>query len=85
MGITLSILSKLCFAWIIVYLAFSFQSAIWAGARHSSGLVMLELQPHRARGNREAARAKLLRRMALSAVLALPLGIVSFIAGLAIS
>ncbi|ORC48832.1 hypothetical protein B2G74_12040 [Burkholderia sp. A27] len=85
MGIALSTLSKLCFAWILVYLAFSVQSAVWASARHSGRTVILELQPHRARGNREAARARLLRRMALSAALALPLGIMSFIAGLAIS
>ncbi|MEW6342406.1 MAG: hypothetical protein RXR20_04690 [Paraburkholderia sp.] len=85
MDITLSILSKLCFAWVLVYLAFSLQSALWAGARHSSGLVILELQPHRARGKKEATRARLLRRMALLAVVALPLGIVATVVGLAIS
>jgi hypothetical protein len=85
MGIALSTLSGLCFAWILVYLVFSFQSALWVGARHSGGFVVLEIQTHRARGAKEAARAKLLRRMALSAVLALPLGIASYIAGLAIS
>jgi hypothetical protein len=77
MNIILSIFSKLCFAWVLVYLAYSFQSALWAGARHSSGFVILEFQPHRARGKREAARARLLRRMALLAAVAMPLGIVS--------
>jgi hypothetical protein len=85
MDIALSILSKLCFAWILVYLTFSFQSALWVGARHSRGFVILEFQPYRARGSREAARARLLKRMALSAALALPSGIISYIAGLAIS
>ncbi|MGF6245271.1 hypothetical protein P3T42_007049 [Paraburkholderia sp. GAS38] len=82
MNITLSILSKLCFAWVFVYLVFSFQSALWAGARHSRGWVSLEFQPYRARGKRETARARLLRRMALLAAVALPLGIVSTVAGL---
>lgn len=85
MNIALSILSGLCFAWVLIYLAFSFQSAIWAGARHSGGFVLLELQPHRARGSRETARARLLKRMALSAALALPLGIALSIARLAMS
>ncbi|MGF7135455.1 hypothetical protein P3T40_006963 [Paraburkholderia sp. EB58] len=77
MNITLLILSKLCFAWVLIYLAYSLQSALWAGARHSTGFLSLELQPWRARGKREAARARLLRRMALLAAVALPVGIVS--------
>ncbi|SDG18235.1 hypothetical protein [Paraburkholderia phenazinium] len=84
MDTVLSILSGLCFAWVLVYLAYSFRSAIWTGARHSGGFVVLELQPHRARGSREAARARLLKRMAISAVLALPLGIALSIVRLAI-
>lgn len=85
MDTTLSILSKLCFAWVLAYVAFSLQSALWAGARHRSGLVILELQPYRARGKKEAARARLLRRMALLAAVALPLGIASTVARLAVS
>ena len=85
MDTVLSILSGLCFAWVLVYLVFSFQSAVWAGTRHNGGFVILELQPHRARGSREAARARLLKRMAVSAAVVLPLGIALSIAHLAIS
>jgi hypothetical protein len=79
MGFALSILSKLCFVWIIAHLIFSLGSAAWAGGRHYQGLLFLEFQSRRARGAREAARAKLLKRLALCTVLALPSGIASFL------
>jgi hypothetical protein len=85
MSIAFSILSKLCFAWIVVYVVFSLRSAMWAGARHSRGLLLLEFQSHRARGPRETARARLLKRMALLAILALPAGVASLIASAALS
>lgn len=83
MGIVFLVLSRLCFAWIVIYVLFSLRSAFWVGSRHGRGLIMLEFRSHRARGAREAARARLLRRMALVAVLALPAGIASFIASAA--
>lgn len=83
MGIALMVLSRLCFAWIVIYVIFSLVSALWAGARHSCAMILLEFQSHRARGQREAARARLLKRMALVAVLAFPVGIASFIASAA--
>lgn len=85
MSTPLLILSKLCFAWIVIYAIVSIRSGMWAGARHSRGLVLLEFQPYRARGSREIARARLLKKMALLAVLALPIGIVSFIASAILS
>lgn len=85
MVIALSVLSRLCFVWIIVYLIFSFHSSLSVGARHSRGLVFLEFQPHRARGTREIAKAGLLQRMALCAALALTLGIATFVVGVVIS
>lgn len=85
MVIALSILSRLCFVWIIVYLIFSFHSSISVGTRHSQRLVFLEFQPYRARGTREIAKASLLQRMALCAALALPLGIATFVVGVVIS
>jgi hypothetical protein len=85
MSTTLLIVSRLCVAWIVVYALFSLRSAFWAGARHSRAMLLLEFQPHRARGPKEVARARLLRRLAWSAALALPLGIATFIAGAVIA
>ena len=83
MGIVFMVLSRLCLAWIVIYVIFSLRSAFWAGSRHSSGLILLEFQSDRARGPKETARARLLKRMALVAVLAFPVGIASFIASAA--
>ena len=80
MSVALLVVSRLCILWVVVYGLFSLRSAFWAGARHSGGMLMLEFQPHRARGPKEMARARLLRKLAWSAVLALPLGIATFIA-----
>lgn len=85
MDIALSILSRLCIAWVIVYLFFSFLSAAWVGKRHGRSLVLLEFQPRRARGAREAGRARLLKWMGLCAVLALPVGIASAVASVILS
>jgi hypothetical protein len=85
MAIVLSILSKLCFAWIIAHVIFSFRSATWAGQRHYQALLFLEFKPHRARGHKETARARLLTRMGLCTLLALPIGIALLIASVAIS
>jgi hypothetical protein len=43
-------------------------------------MILLEFQSHRARGARETARTRLLQKMRLFAILALPAGIASFIA-----
>lgn len=85
MSVALLVFSRICLVWILVYLAFSVASGIWAGARHGRALLLLEIQPHRARGSREVARARILRRMALSAMFALPVSIASFIASAAMS
>jgi hypothetical protein len=85
MSITLLVISRLCVVWIVIYVLFSLRSALWAGARHSGGILLLEFQPHRARGPKELARARLLRRLAWSAALALPLGIATFVAGVAMA
>lgn len=81
MSTSLIIVSRLCFLWIVFYALFSLRSALWAGARHNRGMLLLEFQPHRARGPRELGRSRLLRGLAWSAALALPLGIATFIAG----
>ncbi|PFH20855.1 MULTISPECIES: hypothetical protein [Burkholderia] len=78
-------LSMICLVWIVIYAITSVVSALWAGARHNQRLLLLELQSHRARGPREAARARRLKRMALLAIVAVPLGIASFIASAALS
>ncbi|RQM44292.1 hypothetical protein EHZ19_29440 [Paraburkholderia bannensis] len=65
----------------MVYAVFSLRSAFWAGARHSGGLLLLEFQPDRARGRKEIARSRLMRRFAWSAIFALLLGAATFIAG----
>ncbi|MBB3005072.1 hypothetical protein FHX57_007460 [Paraburkholderia tropica] len=75
----LLIISKACFFWVVAYVFLSAQSAFWAGARHSCIILLLELEPHRARGRRELARARLLRWFGLSAVVALPVAIATFI------
>jgi hypothetical protein len=79
MDFALSALSKLCFVWIIAYLFFSLTSAAWAGRRHDQAMLFLEFESRRARGPRETARAKLLKRMALCTVLALPAGFALFL------
>ncbi|KVF27676.1 hypothetical protein WJ07_05600 [Burkholderia vietnamiensis] len=80
MNVALLVFSRICFGWILVYLVFSVTSGLWAGARHHRALLLLEFQPRRARGSREAARARLLKRMALTAVFALPIGVAALIA-----
>jgi hypothetical protein len=85
MSAALLVISKVCVVWILLYVLFSLRSAFWAGARHSGGVLLLEFQPHRARGPKELARARLLRRLAWSAALALSLGIMTFIAGVAMA
>ncbi|WP_124600633.1 hypothetical protein [Burkholderia sp. Bp8963] len=85
MNTALLILSRICFVWIAVYAITSVASGLWAGARHNQGLLLLELQSHRARGTKETARARTLKRMALLAILALPVGIASFIASAVLS
>lgn len=78
-------LSMICLVWIVIYAITSVASALWAGARHNQRLLLLELASHRARGPRETARARRLKRMALLAIVAVPLGIASFIASAALS
>lgn len=85
MNVALMIFSRICFVWILVYLVFSTASGLWAGARHGQGLLLLEFQSRRARGSREVVRARILKRMALSALFALPAAVVSFIASAAMS
>lgn len=80
MVIVLSILSRLCLGWTLVYLIFSLFSALKAGRRHYKFLVFLEFQPRRARGAWEVARARLLMRMELCTIFLVPVGIASFIA-----
>ncbi|AFJ90265.1 hypothetical protein MYA_5929 [Burkholderia sp. KJ006] len=48
-------------------------------------MLLLEFRPRRARGSREVARARVLKRMALSAVFALPIGVATLIAGIALT
>lgn len=85
MGIVLMVFSRLCLAWFVIYVLFSLRSALWAGARHNCGFIMLEFQAHRARGTKEAARARLLKRMGLAAALALPVSVASFVASVVVS
>lgn len=85
MDIALSILSRLCIAWVIVYLFFSLLSAAWVGKRHGRSLILLEFNPRRARGAREVARARLLKWMGLYAALALPIGIAAAVASVILS
>ena len=85
MSIALKSLAALCFAWFAFYMAFSIRSARWAASRHSGELLFLEFAPWRARGKRETARTVLLRRMGLSVLLSLPLGLVSLIAAAILS
>ncbi|WP_124629375.1 hypothetical protein [Burkholderia sp. Bp9012] len=85
MNVALLILSRICFVWILTYLVFSAASGFWAGARHGEGLLLLEFQSRRARGSREVARARILKRMALSALFALPVAVASLIASAAMS
>ncbi|RQR30806.1 MULTISPECIES: hypothetical protein [unclassified Burkholderia] len=85
MNVALLIFSRICFVWILVYLVFSTASGLWAGARHGQGLLLLEFQSRRARGSREVARARILKRMALSALLALPVAIASLVASAVMS
>ncbi|NPT40335.1 hypothetical protein GNZ12_03200 [Paraburkholderia sp. 1N] len=85
MVIALSILSKFCFGWTLVYLIFSLLSALKVGRRHFQPLIFLELQPRRARGPWETARAKLMMRVGLCTIFIVPVGIASFIASVSIS
>ena len=80
MSVALLVVSRLCVVWIVGYALFSLRSGLWAGARQSCGMLLLEFQPRRARGPKEVARARMLKRLAWAAALALPLGIVTFIA-----
>ncbi|MFM0602904.1 hypothetical protein PQR05_00020 [Paraburkholderia sediminicola] len=75
MTIALLSFSRLCFVWCAFYLALSLQSAVWASKRHGSKTLFLEIQSYRASGKREKARAKLLRRVALGAIIAMPVGL----------
>lgn len=79
MSLAFNLLSKACFAWVVVYLALSFRSAIWIARRHGGKVFLLEFQSRRARGKRETSRAKLLRAMGIGAALAMPIGIVAFV------
>ncbi|SKD05587.1 hypothetical protein SAMN05445504_9539 [Burkholderia sp. CF099] len=80
MSTALAIVSKLCFAWVISYLVFSFRTARWVSARHGGRYFHLEFQPHRARGRTEAKKAALLKRMLWSAILAILLGLGAMVA-----
>ncbi|AXE95231.1 hypothetical protein B2G74_06490 [Burkholderia sp. A27] len=85
MQTALSLLSKFCLAWTLVYLIFSFFSALEVGRRHYQRLVFLEFQPRRARGSWEAARTRWMKRMRLSTIFLVPIGIASFIASAIVS
>lgn len=85
MMLALSILSKFCFGWTLVYLIFSLLSALRVGRRHFQSLIFLEFQPHRARGPWEAGRAKLMVRMGRCTIFIVSIGIASFIANVFIS
>lgn len=85
MNVALMIFSRICFVWVLVYLVFSAASGLWAGARHGQGLLLLEFQSRRARGSREMARARILKKMALSVIFALPAGIASLVASAVMS
>ncbi|WP_269509772.1 hypothetical protein [Burkholderia sp. IMCC1007] len=85
MNVALLIFSRICFVWILVYLAFSTASGLWAGARHGQALLLLEFESRRARGSREVARARILKRMALLALFALPAAVASLIASAVMS
>lgn len=85
MNVALLIFSRICFVWVLVYLVFSGVSGLWAGARHGQGLLLLEFESRRARGSREVARARVLKRMALSALFALPAAVAALIASAVMS
>lgn len=82
MSLALSLLSKACFAWVILYVVLSIRSALWIGSRHGGKVFLLEFQSRRARGKRESARARWLKAMGIGAALAMPVGIVAFVASL---
>lgn len=82
MVIVLSILANLCFGGAIAYLLFSVFSALKVGRRHFQTLIFLEFQPHRARGNWEASRARLMIRLRLWAILGVLIGVASLTAAL---
>lgn len=84
MSVVLLVVSRLCIVWVVGYAMFSFRSALWAGARHGRRILLLEFQSHRARGSKEVARSRLLRRLAWAAAFALLLSVVTFIAGIAL-
>jgi hypothetical protein len=71
----LSLLALVCFAQTVVYVLWSLRSALWAARRHGGNYFHLEFAPHRARGKREAERAKTLRRMRTLACVVLPVGL----------
>lgn len=77
MVILLSVLADVCFGWAIFYLVFSVFSALKVGRRHYEPLIFLEFQPNRARGNWEASRVKVMRRLRLSAIFGVLIGIAS--------
>ncbi|AFT90099.1 hypothetical protein BUPH_08443 (plasmid) [Paraburkholderia phenoliruptrix BR3459a] len=80
MNAALTIVSELCFAWVIIYLVFSLRTARWVSVRHGSRYFHLEFQPHRARGRTESKKAVLLKRMLWSAILAVLLGLGAMVA-----
>ncbi|AUT52367.1 hypothetical protein C2L66_11220 [Paraburkholderia caribensis] len=85
MSTALSIVSKLCFAWVVAYLVFSEWSARWVSARHAGEYFHLEFQPRRARGRTETKKAALLKRMLWGAIVALPLGVAAMVASALLS
>lgn len=85
MATLLSVLANLCFGWAIFYVVFSVLSALKVGRRHYQPLIFLEFHPHRARGNWEASRAKLMSRLRLWAILSVLIGVASLTAYLLLS
>ncbi|MGI4816346.1 MAG: hypothetical protein ACRYG5_04125 [Janthinobacterium lividum] len=74
----LSLIAAISALLIFGYLVVSFQSAIWVSKRHGE-YFHLEFAPQRARGNREPKRVKLLRRMRLWAIAAVPICLAALI------
>lgn len=75
-------LSWLCFGYCAFYIVVSLRTYFWVGTRHEGRLFFLELQPQRALGTTEAARARQLRRMRWLSLLAFPLGVALLFASL---
>lgn len=78
MGIAFSTLSRLCFAWIIVYLIFGFLYSTWTVIQHLNRLVRIEIRSRRECRSMDAVWRRVLREMRRYAAAVLRVGIMSY-------